>query len=50
MAGRRAGSTVYLNVYDLHPNNEWAHQFGLGAYHSGVEVSGREVCVACRSS
>jgi hypothetical protein len=27
--------TVYLNVYDLVPNN-WGHSFGLGLYHTGA--------------
>ncbi|KAL1340364.1 hypothetical protein HN51_026760 [Arachis hypogaea] len=29
---------VYLNVYDLTPINGYAYWFGLGVYHSGVEV------------
>jgi hypothetical protein len=36
-AGRRSSSgavTVYLNVYDLVPNN-WGHSLGLGLYHTG---------------
>ena len=33
---------VYLNVYDLHQANEYLHSVGLGAYHSGVEVGGKE--------
>ncbi len=33
---------VYLNVYDLGANNNWLHGMGLGAYHSGVEIYGRE--------
>jgi hypothetical protein len=39
--GRRGSSgavTVYLNVYDLVPNN-WGHSFGLGLYHTGATVS-----------
>jgi hypothetical protein len=32
--------TVYLNVYDLSPHN-W-HSLGLGAYHTGVEIYGKE--------
>lgn len=42
--GRRGSSgavTVYLNVYDLVPNN-WGHSFGLGLYHTGVEIMGQE--------
>jgi hypothetical protein len=33
---------VYLNIYDLSPYNTSLHQFGFGAYHSGVECYGRE--------
>ncbi|KAF5453283.1 hypothetical protein F2P56_028195 [Juglans regia] len=33
---------VYLNVYDLTPINGYAYWFGLGAYHSGVQVHGIE--------
>ncbi|CAL5204972.1 unnamed protein product [Lathyrus oleraceus] len=29
---------VYLNVYDLTPINGYAYWFGLGIYHSGVQV------------
>mmetsp|Transcript_31436 Transcript_31436/g.40436 ORF Transcript_31436/g.40436 Transcript_31436/m.40436 type:complete len:230 (-) Transcript_31436:304-993(-) len=36
------GQKVILNVYDLSEINEHAHQFGVGVYHSGVEVNGRE--------
>mmetsp|Transcript_18528 Transcript_18528/g.40543 ORF Transcript_18528/g.40543 Transcript_18528/m.40543 type:complete len:221 (-) Transcript_18528:3718-4380(-) len=32
------GSEVYINVYDLWENNKYAYYFGLGIYHSGVEV------------
>ncbi len=34
-------STVYLNVYDLHDNNAILYPWGLGFYHSGVQI-GRE--------
>ncbi|XP_021906524.1 deSI-like protein At4g17486 isoform X1 [Carica papaya] len=38
-----AGSVpVYLNVYDLTPINGYAYWFGLGVYHSGVQVHGVE--------
>lgn len=37
---------VILNVYDLTPMNEWVHPIGLGAYHSGIEISGREYTYA----
>ncbi|XP_020206138.1 deSI-like protein At4g17486 isoform X5 [Cajanus cajan] len=33
---------VYLNVYDLTPINGYAYWFGLGVYHSGVQVHGVE--------
>ncbi|KAL2338196.1 hypothetical protein Fmac_012642 [Flemingia macrophylla] len=33
---------VCLNVYDLTPMNGYAYWFGLGVYHSGVEVHGVE--------
>lgn len=33
---------VYLNVYDLSPNNDTLIYVGLGAFHSGLEVHGAE--------
>ncbi|CAL0327183.1 unnamed protein product [Lupinus luteus] len=33
---------VYLNVYDLTPINGYAYWFGLGVYHSGVQVHDTE--------
>ncbi|CAM9631115.1 unnamed protein product [Ascophyllum nodosum] len=43
MYGRKPRTTeVILNVYDLTPMNEWVHPIGMGAYHSGLEVEGRE--------
>ncbi|CAL0335261.1 unnamed protein product [Lupinus luteus] len=33
---------VYLNVYDLTTINGYAYWFGLGVYHSGVQVHGVE--------
>ncbi|EFA85142.1 hypothetical protein PPL_02141 [Heterostelium album PN500] len=33
---------IYLNVYDLHPVNSYFYYFGLGAFHSGVELYGSE--------
>ena len=33
---------VVLNVYDLNAANDWTHGVGVGFYHSGVEVAGRE--------
>ncbi|KAJ0231745.1 PPPDE domain-containing protein [Hirschfeldia incana] len=38
----RGNVPVYLNVYDLTPINGYAYWFGLGVYHSGVEVHGIE--------
>ena len=41
--GRTATSLeVRLNVYDLHAANEFVAAIGLGLYHSGVEIDGRE--------
>ena len=40
---KKPGSVpVYLNVYDLTPINGYAYWFGLGVYHSGVQVHGVE--------
>lgn len=46
--GRRTGfaTQVLLNVYDLHVYNESLHGIGIGIYHSGVEISGREYSFA----
>lgn len=33
---------VYLNVYDITPFNGYAYWFGLGVYHSGIQVHGVE--------
>uniref|UniRef100_A0A7C8ZD35 PPPDE domain-containing protein n=1 Tax=Opuntia streptacantha TaxID=393608 RepID=A0A7C8ZD35_OPUST len=33
---------VFLNVYDISPVNGYAYWFGLGVYHSGVQVHGVE--------
>ncbi|XP_057520300.1 deSI-like protein At4g17486 isoform X2 [Amaranthus tricolor] len=33
---------LYLNVYDLTPVNEYLYWFGLGIFHSGIEVHGME--------
>lgn len=37
---------VTLNVYDLSPVNEFGHPIGLGVFHSGLEVDGREYTFA----
>ncbi|XP_010276950.1 PREDICTED: deSI-like protein At4g17486 [Nelumbo nucifera] len=36
------GSQVLLNVYDLTPLNNYVYWFGLGIFHSGIEVHGME--------
>jgi hypothetical protein len=33
---------VVLNVYDLSPANGWLHAVGLGAFHTGLVVHGKE--------
>eukprot|EP00262_Sarcandra_glabra_P001729 TRINITY_DN11880_c0_g1_i1.p1 TRINITY_DN11880_c0_g1~~TRINITY_DN11880_c0_g1_i1.p1 ORF type:complete len:222 (+),score=17.65 TRINITY_DN11880_c0_g1_i1:210-875(+) len=33
---------LYLNVYDLTPVNNYLYWFGLGIFHSGIEVHGLE--------
>ncbi|KAF8412445.1 hypothetical protein HHK36_000409 [Tetracentron sinense] len=33
---------LYLNVYDLTPINNYLYWFGLGIFHSGIEVHGLE--------
>ena len=43
---RRRGKTVYLNVYDLSPANEYVYSIGLGVFHSGVELDGTEYSFA----
>ncbi|XP_077210796.1 deSI-like protein At4g17486 [Tasmannia lanceolata] len=35
-------SQVFLNVYDLTPLNNYMYFFGLGIFHSGIEVHGSE--------
>ena len=37
---RNSKTKIILNVYDLAPANNYGHQFGVGAYHTGVEISG----------
>lgn len=39
------GTAVVLNVYDL-IDNEYLYPWGLGAYHSGVQVGNREYTYA----
>ncbi|CAM0871307.1 unnamed protein product [Alopecurus aequalis] len=33
---------VFLNIYDISPINNYLYWFGLGIFHSGVEVHGME--------
>ncbi|OIW19741.1 hypothetical protein TanjilG_18551 [Lupinus angustifolius] len=35
-------SLVVLNVYDLTPINNYMYWFGVGIYHSGIQVHGKE--------
>lgn len=45
-SGKRGGGSnrafLYLNVYDLTPINNYLYWFGLGIFHSGIEVHGSE--------
>ncbi|KAK1377153.1 PPPDE domain-containing protein [Heracleum sosnowskyi] len=40
--GESSRAKLYLNVYDLSPVNNYLYWFGLGVYHSGIEVHGFE--------
>ncbi len=40
--GQNHDSTIYLNIYDLHPYNKYLNWAGLGAYHSAVQLFGFE--------
>ncbi|CAI2381636.1 unnamed protein product [Moneuplotes crassus] len=33
---------IILNIYDLSPANKYLYSVGLGFYHTGVEVNGKE--------
>lgn len=43
---RKYPEKVYLHIYDLSPINKFLYLFGLGLYHSGLEVYGREYTFA----
>ena len=38
----RAAETVVLNVYRMNAGAEWLESLGIGLYHSGLEVHGKE--------
>uniref|UniRef100_A0A804LBU6 PPPDE domain-containing protein n=1 Tax=Zea mays TaxID=4577 RepID=A0A804LBU6_MAIZE len=37
-----ATAAVYLNIYDISPLNHYLYWFGLGIFHSGIQVHGME--------
>ncbi|KAJ3680579.1 hypothetical protein LUZ60_016857 [Juncus effusus] len=39
---KEATTNIYLNIYDLSPVNTYLCWFGLGVFHSGIEVHGME--------
>ncbi|KAJ1383658.1 PPPDE putative peptidase domain [Sesbania bispinosa] len=39
---KNSGAMVYLNIYDLTPINNYLYMFGLGIFHSGIQVHGME--------
>lgn len=42
LGGGRGGEPVILNVYDMFWTNDYTTNVGLGVFHSGLEVYGRE--------
>ena len=40
--GSSSGEPVILNVYDMFGTNDYTSNVGLGVFHSGLEVYGRE--------
>ncbi|CAN6296909.1 unnamed protein product [Urochloa humidicola] len=41
-AAATAAAPVYLNIYDISPLNHYLYWFGLGIFHTGIEVHGME--------
>ncbi|KAI4327160.1 hypothetical protein L6164_019655 [Bauhinia variegata] len=41
-SGKKSRAMVYLNIYDLTPVNNYLYLFGLGIFHSGIEVHDME--------
>uniref|UniRef100_A0ACD5VM55 Uncharacterized protein n=1 Tax=Avena sativa TaxID=4498 RepID=A0ACD5VM55_AVESA len=41
-AAAAAAVKVYLNIYDISPINNYLYWFGLGIFHSGIQVHGME--------
>lgn len=37
-----SGTPVYLSVYDMYSLNNYMSNLGVGIYHTGVEINGRE--------
>uniref|UniRef100_A0A0E0GFH4 PPPDE domain-containing protein n=1 Tax=Oryza nivara TaxID=4536 RepID=A0A0E0GFH4_ORYNI len=37
-----SSAELYLNIYDISPINHYLYWFGLGIFHSGIEVHGME--------
>jgi deubiquitinase DESI2 len=46
IANRKYPKQVLLHVYDLSPINYFLHIMGLGIYHSGIEINGKEYTFA----
>jgi hypothetical protein len=47
--GGASSNQVILNVYDLHDNNAILYPWGLGMYHSGVQIGREEYTFAASS-